>query len=248
MKDAYLENWFSDEQTVQRELQLFFLERLFKNDGGLVFKGGTALDIFYGSGRFSEDLDFDCKDMAVLTGINDAINSLKKEDEYAVFNDWKADRELHGHFVRYVLRVSSKKISGLVSFMIDCTVDTPKYPPDNLVLNYNDSLIGVKVMRMEEILAEKVSAVLNRKKARDLYDLYHLAVVKHVSINMKDVYEKCEKRFSAEKPNAYSFKRFEASVERLGRRWRDMDVLLQNSDAYPFKKVSGSVLELFKGL
>ena len=165
-----------------------------------------------------------------------------------MFNDWKADREIHRNFIRYTLKVSSKGFDRLVGFMIDCTIDAPEYPPDNFVLNYNDSLINVRVMKAEEILAEKVSAVLSREKARDLYDLYHLAVVRRIPINMKDVYEKCSKRFSAAKPTGYSFKLFEAAVKRLGKRWREMDALLQNQEDYDFGDVSGKVLELFKSL
>ena len=79
MKDKYLQLWFSDEQRIQRRLQLFFLDRLFRGSGSFVFKGGTAIDLFYGSGRFSEDLDFDCKDMDVLTEINAAIGGTRKK-------------------------------------------------------------------------------------------------------------------------------------------------------------------------
>ena len=248
MRNAYLEQWFSDEQIIQRKLQLFFLNALFGRGSSFVFKGGTALDLFYGSGRFSEDLDFDCKNMDVITLVNDTVSRLKAEDEYAVFNDWKADRELHRNFTRYVLRVSSAKLSGLVNFVIDCTMDAPKYPPDNFVLNYNDSLVNVKVMKAEEILAEKVSAVINREKARDLYDIYHLAVVKHIPINIKDVHEKCKNPFSTAAPKAYSFRVFETAVKRLKMRWGEMDVLLQNAENYHFDEVSGAVLELFKSL
>jgi predicted nucleotidyltransferase component of viral defense system len=248
MKDAYLQRWFSDEQRAQRKLQLFFLDRLFRENGGFVFKGGTAIDLFYSSGRFSEDLDFNCKDMDALTEINGAVGSLKAQDEYAVFNDWKADREIHRNFIRYVLRVSSRESDSLIDFVVDCTIDAPKYPPDNFALNYNDSIVNVRVMKAQEILAEKVSAVLSREKARDLYDLYHLAVVKCIHINMKDVYEKCSKRFTAAAPTGYSFKLFEAAVKRLGKRWKDMDALLQSPKDYPFTYVSVGVLELFKSL
>ena len=243
-----MQRWFSEEQRVQRELQLFFLQKLFSSNGGMVFKGGTALDLFYGSGRFSEDLDFDCKNLDVLVELNGVIGSLKGTDEYAVFNDWKAERELHKNFVRYFLRVSSKRVSGIVNFMVDCTIDVPKYKPDRFGLSYKDSIVSVMAMKPEEILAEKVCAVINRNKARDLYDLYYLAVVKRVQINLKDVYEKCEKRFSARKPNAYSFKAFEAAVKRLRGRWRELDALIKDPADYPFREVSESVLELFKSL
>ena len=248
MRNTYVERWFYEEQKLQRRLQLLFLSRIFRRGDGFVFKGGTALDLFYNSGRFSEDLDFDCMNMDVLGEINAAIGSLKEEKVYAIFNDWHAERQLHSGFVRYVLKVSSTDTNAIVNLTIDCIMDMPKYQPESFALNYNDSIIGVKVMRAEEILAEKVSAVITREKARDLYDLYHLAIVRRVPISLKDVYEKCAKGFSSKNPKKYSFSLFEKSVKRLGGRWKELDPLLQNPEDYPFIEVSREILEKFKSL
>lgn len=47
-------------QIVREEYEMFLLNRIFESDFGniLVFRGGTALRLAYGSPRFSDDLDF----------------------------------------------------------------------------------------------------------------------------------------------------------------------------------------------
>ena len=49
------------EEPYQQEedyIEELFLSRLFNSCNNIVFKGGTALAKFYGSNRFSDDLDF----------------------------------------------------------------------------------------------------------------------------------------------------------------------------------------------
>lgn len=52
----------SKDQVVREEYELFFLRDVFASTLGasLVFKGGTALRLAYGSPRFSDDLAFSC--------------------------------------------------------------------------------------------------------------------------------------------------------------------------------------------
>lgn len=248
MADAYVEKWFSEEQKAQRELQLFFLQRLFRKGSGFVFKGGTALDIFYGSGRFSEDVDFDCMDLGKLTEIDDAVERLDSDGMHKVVNDWSAERDLHRGFVRYYLRVESAGAERLTDLMIDCSMAEPAYPPDEFPLAYGNSITNVKVMKAHEIAAEKVSALLTREKVRDLYDLYFLTVVKHVPINAKDVYAKCAKPFSTANPKPYSFKALGRRIRLLKGKWVELEPLLANYGAYPFEDVSSAVLEAFKSV
>ncbi len=248
MKDTYIEKWFSDEQRMQRELQVFFLYKLFGRNAELIFKGGTALDLFYGSGRFSEDLDFNCKNADVLVDVDEAIEALSNGEQYQIFNDWSRERELRKNFVRYNLRISSEKSRKLVNFIIDCSIGPTIYAPDNFVINYKDSLMNIKVMNAQEIVAEKVSALLTREKARDLYDLHFLVAVKHIPINMQDIYEKCGIKFSNKVPKKYSFKLFERRVKNLERRWSELEPLLNGYDDYTFAEISQDVLNLFRGL
>ena len=239
--------WLSKEQHALRDLQLFFLCKIYSNKSRLVFKGGTALDIFYGSGRFSEDLDFDCSDLDGLAEIDEAINAIGKDSGHAVFNDWATEREMHKSFTRYVLRVSSSGFDNLTDFIVDYTVDAPMYKPSMLLLKCGKTLTSVGVMQEREILAEKVAAIMGREKARDLYDLHFLAVVRGVQINMRDVYDKCMKEFAGKK-TGYSFPSFRKRVMALKPRWNDLKPFLANNNAYKFEDVAGGVLDIFRSL
>jgi predicted nucleotidyltransferase component of viral defense system len=246
MNDNYFGKWFSEEQVVFRELQLSLLHLIYERKNMLVFKGGTALDLFYGSNRFSEDLDFDCADTDDLATIDDALESLEGKSVYKIYNDWERNRELHSHFTRYNIRVSSERWEKVVNFTIDYTIDKPKYAYVPMPMKYNGSIDSINVMQAKEILAEKVSAIMSRSKARDLYDLYYLAIVKKVPISLKDIYEKCQKVFP--KPKNYSYTSFKNSVNNLRGKWAELDVLLENPKVYPFKEVSESVLDAFRSL
>lgn len=238
--------WLTKEQQAIRELQLFFLCKLYKGKNCLVFKGGTAIDLFYGSNRFSEDLDFDCKDMEGLASIDEAIEELTGNG-YAVFNDWFKEREMHNGFIRYSLRVSAEGIENLIDLKIDYSVDTPKYAPARLPLKCNKSLISVNVMHTREILAEKVRAIMERRKARDLYDLYYMIEAKKVPVSIKDIYEKCRRGVSG-KPVSYSFSSFKRRVLSLKSGWKELEPLLEQYKTYGFDDVAESVIDSFRSL
>src|SRR3989344_4607525 len=73
-----------DEYTIFREyLQLIFLSYLYqeKEAGGIIFKGGTALRLIFGSPRFSEDLDFSTNyDDQMITGmLKKIVGKIKSE-------------------------------------------------------------------------------------------------------------------------------------------------------------------------
>ena len=247
--ERYFERWFTVEQSALRELQLEMLLQLYGRKNQLVFKGGTALDLFHGSGRFSEDLDFDCQAMDGLLEINKAVDGIKKDGKYSIYNKWDLEREMHNRFIRYNVRISSKEWEHVANLVIDLTVDKPMYPPNRIPLKYKDSVVSVNVMQLQEILAEKVCAIMGRKKARDLYDLHFLAITKRVPINLKDIYEKCE-MFAATFPKAeqYSYKTFEARVNGLKGSWRELSPLLESTKGRSFAYISSGVLDAFRSL
>ena len=49
-------------------------------------------------------------------------------------------------------------------------------------------------MSLEEILAEKIAAMIERNKMRDVYDVYFLVAIKNVQYNEKMVIEKMLRR------------------------------------------------------
>ncbi len=247
MDNNYFKEWFSKEQALKREIQLIFLNLIFKSkNNSIVFKGGTALDLFLNSGRFSEDLDFDILTKDNLSEIDEAIEKFANSGKYTIFNNWENERNINNSFVRYYLKISSDEYENVIDFIIDCSVDKPFLNPDNHILNYKDSIIKIPVMDPQEIVAKKVSAILSREKARDLYDLYYLVIVKNVKVNMKYVYMKCKKQFSSAKPQDYSFDLFEKKVKGLKSKWIELEPLLNNYKIYNYSEVSGELLRMFR--
>jgi hypothetical protein len=70
----------------------------------IAFIGGTNLRLVKGIDRFSEDLDFDCKDLSKeeFMAMTDAVlNFLKRDFEHLLFNKGKSERILSfGEFIQ----------------------------------------------------------------------------------------------------------------------------------------------------
>lgn len=158
----------------------------------LIFKGGTALQKVFALNRFSIDLDFTQnkplpeklfelikKDLS-LFGI-DCVFSVSDNKNSIV-----AKALIHGPTYRntqntaVVLRIEISLREKTVK-KIETKEVFPLYPDIQPYL--------INVMDKEEILAEKVRAILTRTKARDIFDLRFL-LQKGVSINENVVHEK----------------------------------------------------------
>lgn len=144
----------------------------------LVFKGGTALWLFYGLNRFSEDLDFTAVKPANYAHLMAAVESqlafrniraaIRKTETIREGVSFRIgaegplfEEEKHRCFVKV-------EISGRADLVLEPRIKT--YVPP-----YNDlAPFSVRCMDTREILAEKVRAVLSRDKARDIYDLWFL--------------------------------------------------------------------------
>jgi len=144
----------------------------------LVFKGGTALTFFYNLNRFSEDLDFTLtksfnfknlvsevgKDLEAF-GVRNNIIILEDNPNSFSFRIGAEGPLFTKEIERCFVRVEISKREKLIK-----EVDIKELKPI-----YTDiSPFLVTVMNVEEILAEKVRALLYRVKSRDLYDVWFL--------------------------------------------------------------------------
>ncbi|MFO7807709.1 MAG: nucleotidyl transferase AbiEii/AbiGii toxin family protein [Candidatus Moraniibacteriota bacterium] len=164
-------------------LQYELLDSIYKQkkSASLSFIGGTAIRIVHGSGRFSEDLDFD--------------NFGLTFDEFeGLFKEVVRDMELKGFFVEFrfvekgayhcyikfphilhkekLTRDSGKKI--LVR--IDTVNKKGNHKINKFTLNKFDIYRKILVNSPDIILAQKMITILNRKreKGRDFYDVSYL--------------------------------------------------------------------------
>ena len=167
----------------------------------LVFKGGTALKkCYFGDYRFSEDLDF-----TGLTGTPSSTNmercvgqmcevATRLVEEYApveITYRRYTEREPHpgGQEAFEIYATYPWQAQPYTKVKIEVTMDEPIFRPvenRTIIHDYEELLEAeVKVYSLEEIVAEKLRAVLQqtealrargwvRSRARDYYDIWRI--------------------------------------------------------------------------
>lgn len=162
--------------------QHLFLCELYRIPGAneILFKGGTALRIIYGSPRFSEDLDFSVNKIrpdelkkSVETLFVKTLSAIEKEGIIVKIDGksgatsggyWGAANFVTNSFkpIGIEINVSSRKNRALHGEVDSIVSDfVPTYNIFHLV--------------QEELVEEKIfGALMDRKKPRDFYDLYFI--------------------------------------------------------------------------
>ncbi len=143
---------------------------------GLTFKGGTALSKIYipKIWRLSEDLDFVYKEdfqgiTKVLPGIFDRIEKLSGVRLIL--------KTQHSNPEYLQLKIQYEAILGKNWIKMDVTreIPTDKIARQKLSQAYSDyPAFKVCVESLEEICAEKIRSLVERKKCRDYYDVWLL--------------------------------------------------------------------------
>lgn len=142
----------------------------------LVFKGGTALKkIHFENFRFSEDLDFTCLE-DVSEEFRDFIrdNMAGLDVQFTEIADEERKNESFKFKIKYTQfnnRTTSVKID--LSLRKDVLTETSTKP----VLHFYDTFTNpfeIPTMSLEEIMAEKIRAILYTKHPRHLHDLSFL--------------------------------------------------------------------------
>lgn len=167
----------------------------------LVFKGGTALKkCYFGDYRFSEDLDFTAigsapTDAAMEDALKEACSrAMKLLDPYApveILCERHVERDLHpGGQEAFDIRAQfpwhrRPQTRVMVEVAVDETLLKP-YTRRPVLHGYDEPLEAqVLVYSLEEIVAEKLRAILQharalenrgwvRSRARDYYDLWRI--------------------------------------------------------------------------
>ena len=149
-------------------LQLLILDHLAKTPyvGKLVFIGGTNLRLVQGIDRFSEDLDFDCKDLneEEFHNMTDGIVRMLNKNGLTVETRDKLlfDLGLTGYKEeRFLIKVKAQD-QGV------------SYSPEVATLNRMGFFFGIQVPPADVLCAMKFCAILSRQKGRDFYDAMFL--------------------------------------------------------------------------
>lgn len=169
---------------LKEHIELLALEHLAQSPfaPNLVFIGGTSLRLVHGIDRFSEDLDFDCKNLSAeefvsmtdflveylrLQGLKIELRDKENPNLTAFrrniyFPELLFDMNLTGHREeRFLMKIEAQD-QGVT------------YSPQTTMVNRCGFFFPVIVPSKETLLSMKLSALLARAKGRDFYDIIFL--------------------------------------------------------------------------
>jgi len=147
----------------QREIafaQDLIVESIYRFFPDAVLHGGTLIWRCFNGNRFSEDLDFYFPEKS-REKVKEFFESLKRMG-------FSVDK----------LKIRERSVFSRLSFRrVEIRVEAVFKKVKAALLDYecvDGRIIPVKGLTAEELLEEKIEAFINRKKIRDLYDIYFL--------------------------------------------------------------------------
>ncbi len=178
------------------EMLLFILSK--EAGKKLVFKGGTALYKLHSLNRFSEDLDFTLDSAkfdvnGIFAKIMKGLKNIGVNGRVKEISDYRDQKNIRLELRGPLFDGNVKNIS-VISINISLK-EKPLYEPEQrkIFTQYADiPAFDIFVMPLNELLAEKIRALLTRDKARDVYDVWFL-LSKGAKLNIKDVNKKLKK-------------------------------------------------------
>ncbi|MBU1110969.1 nucleotidyl transferase AbiEii/AbiGii toxin family protein [Patescibacteria group bacterium] len=165
-----------NETTIFREyLQMLFLSKLysFTKSREILFKGGTALHLIFKAPRFSEDLDFTVEqdEEDFLDFIWEVFKKIVAEETV----EFKERKTITGK--RFLLTANPSILTYKVFINLDFSFREKALDIKKSIIETEYPILFnsyIYHLSKEEIAAEKIRAILTRKKGRDLYDLWFL--------------------------------------------------------------------------
>lgn len=237
-------------------LQDILLRNIYAVTGAeLLFRGGTAISKLYGSGRFSEDLDFILNHNSgvsakkILERIEDAISNMNSYFRTAY------EREEYKEMVIYTITVygplytASRNETAKQRVSIDFNMyERNLMAPEALIrqsIYQNLPPYTIMSESKEELMADKIKAAIERRHrhsavfARDIYDIWALATKYEIRPDFQVVARKMELYGRLK----FSIKDFKACIEEAEGNWeREM---CRVANAVPNYKEVKKVLKTF---
>lgn len=174
----------TDIQLYKEYLELMVLDYLSSHPliGRLTFIGGTALRLLRQIDRFSEDLDFDCKNLSQEEFANltdDVVRFLGRNGLPAVAKEKESDaltafrRTIQFPQLLYDLGLSPYREKRFV-LKIEAQDQGVDYPRELFTVNRDGFYFRIPSPSDATLYAMKLSTILHRGKGRDFYDAMFL--------------------------------------------------------------------------
>ena len=167
----------SNREHIEKDyFQDVMLFNIFKTTNKLIFKGGTALYKLHNLPRFSEDLDFSLLEALSFEAITQII---KKSVNFPANSPIFEVSSIKETKESIMIKIGCK---GIITQHNTLRIDINR---KNKILNqfvitsYIPSYIDInpfslRSLSKEEMIAEKIHAILTKEKARHVFDLFYL--------------------------------------------------------------------------
>ena len=163
-------------QVVREFWEIIILKGLFDSPEGkfLIFKGGTALRLVYGSPRFSEDLDFSLISdrlrgkfesliKKIISPYPELTITVLQGKYYTYLGEIKITQDYLPLHFRIKIEISKRREKGYKSelLLISSPVSTMQ-------------LLG-NVATLEQLYKDKLKCIKERAKPKDIFDLWYIS-------------------------------------------------------------------------
>lgn len=168
----------SRDQILREEAEMIFLND-FSNDSlasKIVFYGGTALRLAYGSPRFSEDIDLIVIEPIKFSEFEKLIKKVSKNNS----QKWKLKdikNKRNTFFALYIIKDENLKHDFSLKIEIHKPARKINFKTELVLLKSPVSIFEplLLVPSLEELQMLKEDALANRNKARDIFDLWYIS-------------------------------------------------------------------------
>lgn len=146
--------------------------------GKLCFIGGTSLRLVYGIDRFSEDLDFDCKDMTAeeFKAMTDDVLAFLAANDFVVESRDRKNpkltafrRNIYFPGLLFELNLTGHRDERFL-IKIEAQDQGVDYTPEMKDIRGCGFFFPIRVPPIEVLCSMKISALTARAKGRDFYD------------------------------------------------------------------------------
>lgn len=176
----------SRDQILREEAEMEILSALADDKLGarLAFYGGTALRLAYNSPRFSEDIDMLRLKPVSFTDFKKFINKIVNAHSQWRLKDLKDKRQT----TFALIKIKDQKLKHAFSVKLEVHKPSGKIKLKTDLLLLKSPLTVAEplllVPALKELKELKIKALLNRKKARDIFDLWYIAQVLREKIEL----------------------------------------------------------------
>lgn len=163
------------ENILREYAQHLFLSSFYRKKGSenVFFKGGTALRFAYRSPRFSEDLDFSANKIGVREIEGLVVGTLEDFTNQGLKWEVEESKETTGGYLgKLIIFLYEEKTS--VDIQISFRERKDGLGETLSIVNEYIPTYVIKLLPLNELVAEKIQAALTRSKPRDFFDIYFL--------------------------------------------------------------------------